>query len=513
MPRKSSIHFQPVTNIRFAVSHSERTDLSEPAYLLPKKHQLPNIVVSGSLSENELAAMFIRQKEGMTRQAKTAGASPFWEGVVVLPNTDGREQSKNLQSWKKEYEKLTGQKVLHMAVHLDEGYLDELGKPQYNPHAHVIVSRMDSKNKVINLDRRQLAKVQDLTAETLQMERGSTLEERKGKRGRAHVPHREFRVQADGKRLDVEAVKTEAKKVPELAATVASQAEQIAQLKAQYLLDREEFKRLNAEAAAAGLEKVKSQKDYSALKVAHEAAQAHATQTASALETLQGRHDRFKVKAQAALDDLTDRSNTMVKELKTERSQLAKKVETMTTQITQLEAAKLEADRAKFADMAKAYQEGKAAGIAAHLIVPGAAPAPVSLSSQSNKPVPLTPAPIPREATKTAQEAPNRPEAPIPLPKPTKSLVEAFEASLKAMLDWIKSIGAEQEPIGPNTRHDGPVKQLDDLHAVQKTGRRYAIHKLSDLDKVPAIDDPKTSITYRDGVGHVTGGVGVGVGR
>jgi hypothetical protein len=33
----------------------------------------------------------------------------------------------------KAYEKVTGHKVLHMSVHLDEGYIDTDGKPQYNP--------------------------------------------------------------------------------------------------------------------------------------------------------------------------------------------------------------------------------------------------------------------------------------------------------------------------------------------------------------------------------------------
>ena len=96
MPRKSSVHFKPVRNVRFAVSHSERTDLSEPGYLLPKEHQLPNVVVDGSLSENDLAALFIQQKERMTGQAKARGSSPFWEGVVVLGNTNSKEQSANL---------------------------------------------------------------------------------------------------------------------------------------------------------------------------------------------------------------------------------------------------------------------------------------------------------------------------------------------------------------------------------------------------------------------------------
>ena len=104
MPRKSSIHFKPVENVRFAVSHSERTDLSAPSYLLPKEHQLDNVIVAGSLSEDELSALFIQQKERMSRQAKTAKASPFFEGVAVLKNTDADEQSQNLIEWKKAYE-------------------------------------------------------------------------------------------------------------------------------------------------------------------------------------------------------------------------------------------------------------------------------------------------------------------------------------------------------------------------------------------------------------------------
>lgn len=262
MPRKSSIHFKPVSNVRFAVSHSERTDLSEPAYLLPKEHQLSNVVVAGSLSENELAALFIQQKAGMTGQAKARGSSPFWEGVVVLSDTDAKAQSTNLQVWKVAYEKSTGHKVLHISIHLDEGYIDTQGKPQYNPHAHVIVSRMDSKKKVISLDRKQLAVVQDLTAETLKMERGSTLAERAGKRGRAHIAHREYREIADGARLDLEGEKaktvfeakltdslsgahkdTKAKlkkvqvvadQVPQLKATISTQAVQLEALEVKH---------------------------------------------------------------------------------------------------------------------------------------------------------------------------------------------------------------------------------------------------------------------------------------
>jgi chemotaxis protein histidine kinase CheA len=278
--RKSSIHFAPVTNIKFAVSHSERTELSEPKYLLPPEHRLPNVLVAGSLSESDLTTLFTLQKEGMTGQAKARGSSPFWEGVLVLPNTDANEQSANLLEWKKAYEKATGHQVLHLSIHLDEGYLDAAGQPQYNPHAHIIVSRMNEKNRVIQLKRKQLGEVQDLTAEILQMDRGSTLKERGGKRGRIHIGHKEFRIMADEARLDLEKetnkkdwygnlldYKNEQdninrEKIKEANKVIAEKNAEIARLKAEYAAEREALK-------ASGEAK---QADYQQLKKAHEAA-------------------------------------------------------------------------------------------------------------------------------------------------------------------------------------------------------------------------------------------------
>jgi DNA repair exonuclease SbcCD ATPase subunit len=267
-----------------------------------------------------------------------------------------------------------------------------------------------------------------------------------------------------------------AEKVPGLEAQVKAQADQIAQIKAQYQLDREALK-------ASG---TATQQAYMALKIVYEAAlvdlktaQAEAAKV-PALET--------KITQQAeAFDKLKTDAMAVITPLR--------------TQIIQLETAKLEADKTRFEDMAKAYQEGKAAGIAAHLIVPGAAPAPVIGPNERARLRAL-------EATRTASEAPKRPEVPIPPPTPQKSLVERLGESWEAMLGWIKSIGAEQEPVTASSRHDGPVKHLDDLHCVQKTGKRYAIHKLADLDNVPALDDPQMTIQYRDGKGTVKGRLG-----
>ena len=118
---------------------------------------------------------------------------------------------------------------------------------------------------------------------------------------------------------------------------------------------------------------------------------------------------------------------------------------------------------------------------------------------------PPAPAKRPVEAQKRPVEAPKLSKSPSPSPIQEKTLVERLAASLAAMLEWLKAIGGVQEPVGPSTLHIGPVKHADDLHCVQKTGRRYAVHQLADLDAIPALDDPNMSIQYRDGKGHVSG--------
>ena len=487
MPRKSSVHFKPVSNVRFAVSHSERTDLSEPAYLLPKEHQLDNVVVTGSLSENELAALFIKQKEAMTGQAKARGSSPFWEGVVVLGNTDAQEQSTNLLAWKKAYEQTTGHKVLHMSVHLDEGYMDTQGKPVYNPHAHVIVSRMDEKNRVIKLERKELAAVQDLTAETLKMQRGSTLAERGGKRGRAHIGHKEFRLMADESRLDLEKPKADLarlqkkskewsdadlSKIKDLQAKLDGEpARQAAALAAQKLQLDEQYRQDRAALKASGEAK---QADYQALKRAHEGAIEALKESTKKVTALTQENQRLQEENQRLAERREAASRITLKTLQVDFG----------VDITPAEKLKGEA--------LERWREAAEDRVAEQQFKEFQATAP------EKRPV---------ETTKRPIEAPKTPKAPSPSPIQEKSLVARFEASYRAFLDWIKGKnGVVVDLDTQQSDHFGPVVQLDDLHAVQSTGRgRYAVHELGKLDQVPALNDSRTEVHYRGGVGQVKG--------
>lgn len=535
--RKSSVHFKQVANASVSIAHSTRTEETEPAYLLPKEHRLGNVIVPGSMSNIELGLEFTRAKSSMTGQAKARGSSPFWEGVVVLDGTDLKAQTAKLQGWKKEYEKATGHRVLHMAIHGDEGFINSKGKPEYNMHAHVTVNRMNDKGRVIKLERKQLSAVQDLTAKSLGMQRGETLEERKGMRGRKHLNHREFKAQANEKRLDAEhnigAIQTlktdvdksqsdltrqrklskewsdaDLAKVKDLKAKLdgeparldAALKAQEAQLNEKYRLDRERMKQENAAALAAGVAKMYSQKDYSELKKAHEAALAEAAKV-PALEAQ-------VIQQTAAFESLKVEAMAVITPLRTE-------VKTMKTQITQLEAdkAQLATEAAKWAAKAKEYQDAKAAGTPAHLIVPGEAPSTPTRGakpglSEGRQGVSTASLHGPRaiEQPKTPPEQPKTQNPDIPTTKPEKSLGEALRASWDAMLEWVKSLGGTVEQVQDGRDYYGAVKHLDDLHAVQSTGRgKHVIHELSKLDQVPDMDNPKMEIRYRGGVGQVVG--------
>ena len=108
------------------------------------------------------------------------------------------------------------------------------------------------------------------------------------------------------------------------------------------------------------------------------------------------------------------------------------------------------------------------------------------------------------------------PAVQVPAPAPAPTLAERLAESLQSLLDWIKGQGGVLKEINTEKADCyGAVVQLDDLHAVQRVGLgTYTIHRLDQLDKVLALDDPKTEISYRGGRGTVVcPGYGHGLGR
>lgn len=392
--RGSSVNFKKVTSALHSVSHANRD--VPPDYLLPEGMSLGTHIVIDD--QGEVQKTLTHKMSLASGRAKASpDYSPIWEGVINLPTPSkditAEHQIEIVKAWCFEYEKLTGHKVLRADVHLDEGYIDAAGVPQFNAHAHVMADRTNDKGRVIKLSPAQLRAVQTMTAEVTSLERG--LDARQT--GRKHIGHQNFKFIAEKNRvgLDVEKRKTarlqklfsaDTQVIDGLKEQVAQQAQQIARLHEQYRLDREAMK-------ASGEAK---QKDYQALKKEHEAALAK-------LATVQAVADQVP-----ALEAKVAEGAKVWESVRPTIEKLTQKVETMTQANQDLQAqldAKTELDAARFAAMGTGYQADVAAGLDPFLAVPGQ--------------------PAPPKATKQPLEAPKPKTQPTPSPTPKKQALEA----------------------------------------------------------------------------------------
>jgi len=185
---KASINFAKASS--GGLRHNDRSEEKEPGYLLPVEHRLKNEVdVSAKEAESKIKDLYSQAKENYQKTFKQPlkAKSYLWEAVVNLNKDHTLE---DVQRLTKEIEKETGFTSVQIAIHRDEGHINERGIPQYNLHAHITFFTLDKKSgqqlyrrgltqrqkretpdlKVMNKTR--LSKLQDLTAKTLKMERG-----------------------------------------------------------------------------------------------------------------------------------------------------------------------------------------------------------------------------------------------------------------------------------------------------------------------------------------------------
>lgn len=729
MQRGSSVNFQPLTSAIHAVSHASRT--APPTYLLPPEESLGTIVVLddfGTVSKNLELKMSLASRQAL----KVPGYSSMWEGVLNLRRPEPKEDTERykkecaevVKKWCDTYEETTGHKVLRADVHLDEGYIVE-GVTMLNAHAHIIADKTNEQGRVIKLTPQKLRDLQTVTAEITGLERGVNsrisgkkhitahqykylaergqlesqsqiadlktahsleLDAQKAETARMHSLSKEWSDADLDKIKDLKTkldeVQTEAKKVPDLVAQLEGEPARLeAALAAQgekYMLDRATMKQENADALAAGLAKMHSQKDYQDLKTTHlgeietltkahaddvamlkakhaealadlKTELARAAQQAAKVPSLEakatglqaqiaqltplaeqvpdlktkldGEPERLRLAlvaeaAAAGLDkpisqkDYSDLKKAyeaalaeaakvpaLAEQVKTLKPQadkvqgLEKDLTTAQAQITQLkEQYRLdrqalkesgEATQASYqtlkkdfeAELAKAKDEAQTAksaeiqattkvtelvatvvalkpkadrvhGLEQDLVrVQGEAAkvpelvkkleaseeklvklevrheafkvkanekiAGIITEAKENALLTAAAAKVPEQPmaemkSRLAQAARAKDTPPSPVEVPVgPSLAERVVASLAAMLGWIAALGGTQEPIREGLPHLGAVVHMDDLHAIQKAGRRFAIHRLDDLDVLPDMNNLKTEIRYREGKGEV----------
>lgn len=185
---KASIHIEPIKtssevhNNRLKEFDYVREDLSEKNERWKER----------GISEvrKEIEEKYFRN----VGQKMQKTAEPIREGVVLLKPEHTMEDLFRLKE--KLYEKL-GIKTFQMYIHKDEGHWkkNEEGVKEHwvpNLHAHMVFDWTDEKGKSLRLNRKQMSLIQDIVADTLEMERG----QKATVTGRKHLNPLEYKVKA-----------------------------------------------------------------------------------------------------------------------------------------------------------------------------------------------------------------------------------------------------------------------------------------------------------------------------
>ena len=175
-----------------------RTDLSpdNESYVAPDMQG-----VSLQQHYDAIKAM-VKQKTGRAMQEKKVmvtgkngkqkernGSSPIRESVVnIKPDTT----IDDLLKYTEKVHQRWGVRAIQIHIHKDEGHYENPDDPSTwkpNLHAHIIWDWMNHETgKSYKLGKKDMEELQDMAAETLEMERG----QRKSETGREHLEHNDF---------------------------------------------------------------------------------------------------------------------------------------------------------------------------------------------------------------------------------------------------------------------------------------------------------------------------------
>ena len=123
------------------------------------------------------------------KQKERNGSSPIRESVVnIKPDTTMND----LLKYTKKVQERWGVRAIQIHIHRDEGHYENPDDPttwKPNLHAHIIWDWMNhDTGKSYKLGKKDMEELQDLAAETLEMERGK----RKAETGREHLERNDF---------------------------------------------------------------------------------------------------------------------------------------------------------------------------------------------------------------------------------------------------------------------------------------------------------------------------------
>lgn len=198
---KASINFQKTKHNSVA----ETTREFEAHYLLPKEHRLENEYWNCGKSDSQIF------QDELAKASRKGGRVPkeensLWEAVI---NLNKEHRLEDVQRVAKHIEEKFNITCSRIAVHKDEGHINERGIVEYNLHAHInFVTYKDGKQnwRREHITPQNLSQLQTDIAQTLNMKRGKEGSEaiRLG-----HKQHRVIAKEREAKENKIFALKTE----------------------------------------------------------------------------------------------------------------------------------------------------------------------------------------------------------------------------------------------------------------------------------------------------------------
>lgn len=195
---KSSINFQKAT--AHWQKHNARQD--EPSYLLPPEFRKQNYFWRAELSPQEI---FKAELSKCSKGKRPRFENSHWEAVL---NLNANHTEKDVERVAKYIAETLNIIPVAIAIHRDEGHLNERGRPVYNYHAHINFitvkdGRQNWRKEYIKPE--TLRQLQTDVAKLLGMERGKDKRETQVER----LDHKQFKAAAKAKEAQSKAQRKE----------------------------------------------------------------------------------------------------------------------------------------------------------------------------------------------------------------------------------------------------------------------------------------------------------------
>ena len=176
---KSSIHIQS-GNAGFLAHNSRERDTKNSIFFDEKNECSHTQKEAFKIYRNELE----KRSEAYTKRTKQKLQKKAITHLSAIVNLNSNHTLKDLQPLIKHLEDTLDTKVFQVAIHRDEGHIDDNSNPKKNYHAHIEFLGLDSKGASVRkkLTKKYLSELQNKTAEILKMERGINYAKERKKR-------------------------------------------------------------------------------------------------------------------------------------------------------------------------------------------------------------------------------------------------------------------------------------------------------------------------------------------